>query len=1104
MGGSSFERVVVLAGAQDVGLSGITGMTTRSVAADAVAYVVDGPDQSVIRAYRIGADGVPQQIDAFNIPNGMAAGVARDVSIANLGGRDVAVISGLGATGVHLVDLDSDGTFASARALSGARVSDALQGAFVLPSPDGGAYLYGFAADAPAPMAWRVNGDMLEALAPPAPGFETAVAGLAHGASGVLLAASGADHALVSYVPDDQGRLSEVARLGAAQGIGMNAPAAVTTVSAHGAEFAIVGGAGSGTLSVFEVHPEGHLTLRDHVMDGRDSRFDGVTIAESVVVGGRAYVVAAGSDDGVSLFELLPEGRLVMLGIQADMHTLTLDNPSAIALSEAGGVLNLLVSSETEPGLTALRFDPQTEGGMISTGGAMAGPVNGGQFGDLLVGGAADDDLRGGDGADLIADGAGDDILRGGAGADIFVMAQDGGADIIADFQPGIDRIDLSGWTFLRNTTQLQVTPHASGAEIRFGQEVLIVQTADGAPLSAEAVHALDLLGPARYMPPDPLTTAPAQPEIAQIEGTAFADDLAGGAGADTINGYSGDDTLTGGGGDDTLLGGAGHDWAVFSGPLAEYEIHADPDDAGLRVTHAGGAGADGVDWLTGVETALFADDAVDLTKFPDEPGEPPPPHAVSLPGLPLDAQAIWTGGDPHLRTLDGIGYDFHAAGEFVLLRGIGAHAGFEVQARMVPLGQNVTVNQAIAIRTDAGDVMIDVTDATPLSVDGVATPIGESGLVDVGLERLYLAADTYTLVFAGEDGIVNAGDSRVSVTLRADRVDFGAMLDRADFGNRLEGLLGDGDGNPDNDIALSDGTVLERPLAPDDLYGAFSDDWRVKTLDQSLFSYDGGETPDAFHLPDYPADTLMVSDFGMAEVTGARQQAEAAGLVPGTLNFDNAVLDLLVTGGDASYLATALDVQGAGDVVPVMTLKNAQERATLTLSISDAASGAGVDGADVTFVADMATASHLLNPTGAGQYELALGEGMSGQLRVAKALDATANAAITVSDALEALRLAAGLTPSWGAADTEHLLAADLNGDGAVTVADALGILRHSAGLYSSDATPGWAFLPPDLDLSGVDGAAPGAAYHLDVDAIHADQSLDMTAILIGNVDMT
>lgn len=1104
MGGSSFERVVVLAGAQDVGLSGIAGMTTRFVAGEVVAYVLDGPDQSVIRAYRIGADGVPRQIDAFNIPKGMAAGVARDVSIATLEGRDVAVISGLGTTGVHLVDLDSDGTFASARALSGDRPPDALQGAFVLPSPDGGAFLYGFTADAPVPLAWRVNGDMLEALAPPAPGLETAVVGLAHGASGVVLATSGADHALVSYLPDAQGRLTEIARLGAAQGIGMNAPAAVTTLSVHGAEFAIVGGAGSGTLSVFEVHPDGHLTLRDHVMDGRDSRFDGVRIVESAVMGGRAHIVAAGSDDGLTLFELLPEGRLVMLGTQADTHNLTLDNPSAISLSEAGGALNLLVSSETEPGLTALRFDSQTAGGMISTGGAMAGPVNGGQFGDLLIGGAADDDMRGGDGGDVITDGAGDDILRGGAGADIFVMAQDGCADIIADFQPGIDRIDLSGWSFLRNATQLQVTPLATGAEIRFGQEVLIVQTVDSAPLSEEVVHALDLLGPARYMPPDLLTTAPAQPESLQIEGTGFADDLAGGAGADTIGGQSGDDTLTGGGGDDTLLGGAGHDWAVFSGPLAEYEIRVDPDDAALWVTHGGGAGADGMDWLTGVETALFADGAVDLAKFSDEPAEPPPPHAVSPPDLPLDAQAIWTGGDPHLRTLDGVGYDFHAAGEFVLLRGIGPHDGFEVQARMAPLGQNATVNQAIAIRTQAGDVMIDATDASPLSIDGIATSPGEAGFVDVGFDRLYLVADTYTLVFAGEDGMVNAADSRVSVTLREDRVDFGAVLDRADFGSRLEGLLGDGDGNPDNDIALSDGTVLERPLAPDDLYGAFSDDWRVKTLGQSLFSYDGEESPDAFHLPDYPADTLMVSDFGMADVTAARQQAEAAGLVPGTLNFDNAVLDLLVTGGDASYLAAALDVQGAGDVVPVMTLKNAQERATLTLSISDAASGAGVDGADVTFVADMATVSHLLNPTGVGQYELTLGEGIAGQLRVAKTLDATANAAITVSDALEALRLAAGLNPSWGTADAEHLLAADLNGDGAVTVADALGILRHAAGLYSSDATPGWAFLPPDMNLSGVDGAAPGAAYHLDIDAIHGDQSLDMTAILIGNVDMT
>ncbi|MTJ05089.1 MAG: hypothetical protein FH759_10415 [Sediminimonas qiaohouensis] len=1098
MGGSSFELVAALAGAQHVNLSGVSAITVHAAADEPVAYVVDGPDLSVARAYRIGADGIPWQADAVPLPQGMAVGVTRDLSIGTLDGQDVAIFSGFGTTGVHIVDLASDGTFGAARALSGDLPPDRLQGTFSQVPPGGtDPVIYGFVAGAPAPLAWRVAGGTLTTLAAPAPALETSVSALAHSASGIVLATSEADHALVSYLPDAQGQLTEVARLGAAQGVGINAPGVLSAISAHGSDFAIVGGSGSSTLSVFEVDHTGDLTLRDHIMDGRDSRFAGVTLIDSVVVDGRAYIAAAGSDDGLSLFEMLPGGRLVILATQADTLGMTLDNPSAIALTGANGALSVLVSSESEPGLTTLRYDLQTAGGVITVGGA-GGLIAGGQFDDLLIGGTGDDDLRAGDGADMIGDGEGADTLYGGAGADIFVMSQDGRADLIADFQPGIDRIDLSAWTFLRNTDQLEIAETADGAQIQFGYEVLGIQTADGTPLDADVLRALDLLGPARYMPFETLTTVTAEPDALLLDGTDSSDVLTGGQGADSINGYAGDDTLIGGGGDDMLSGGTGHDTAVYFAPVGEYDIQVDSSGVGLWITHVGGLAADGADWLTGVEVAQFAGGLVDLAQYTGAQALTMPPDP------PAEDAAMWAWADMHLRTFDGVGYDFHAAGEFVLLRDTGLQAGFEVQARLTAAGPDVTTNQAIAIRTAAGEVMIDAADDTPLSIDGVATSIGADGYVDIGLDRLYLADGTYSLVFAGADGIVNAGDSRVSATLRGDRVDFGATLNRADYGGRLQGLLGDGDANPDNDIALAGGTALDRPLAPGDLYGLYSDDWRVKTLDQSLFSYDTGESPDGFYLSDFPADAVLLGDFSAAEITEASLQAEGAGLFPGTLTFDNAVLDLLVTNGDPTYLDAALDALPADDTELAMVLKQGQGRAALSVAISDGASSMALEGADVTFVADLATAPQALGEVGAGQYRLDLGEGTAGQVRVTKIYDAGGSTGITVADALEALRMSVGLTPSWGPAGAMHLLAADMNGDGAVTVADALAILRHAVGLESPGAEPRWLFLPPGTDTTSADiGTMAAPAIQLDLDPVYGDHTLDMTAILIGNVDM-
>ena len=64
---------------------------------------------------------------------------------------------------------------------------------------------------------------------------------------------------------------------------------------------------------------------------------------------------------------------------------------------------------------------------------------------DTLMGGYGNDTLKGGYGDDILNGEQGQDLLNGGQGADSFVYFgfQDGG-DVIADFQPGEDIIDLS------------------------------------------------------------------------------------------------------------------------------------------------------------------------------------------------------------------------------------------------------------------------------------------------------------------------------------------------------------------------------------------------------------------------------------------------------------------------------------------------------------------------------------------------------------------------------------------------------------------------------------------------------------------------------------
>ncbi len=76
--------------------------------------------------------------------------------------------------------------------------------------------------------------------------------------------------------------------------------------------------------------------------------------------------------------------------------------------------------------------------------------VSGGSGDDKLHGRAGGDQLLGGSGDDWLIGGLGRDVLTGGAGADTFVFLSDAdtmagslGRDVIRDFSPGADRVDL-------------------------------------------------------------------------------------------------------------------------------------------------------------------------------------------------------------------------------------------------------------------------------------------------------------------------------------------------------------------------------------------------------------------------------------------------------------------------------------------------------------------------------------------------------------------------------------------------------------------------------------------------------------------------------------
>ncbi|PTB86248.1 hypothetical protein C9939_03755, partial [Pseudidiomarina aestuarii] len=85
--------------------------------------------------------------------------------------------------------------------------------------------------------------------------------------------------------------------------------------------------------------------------------------------------------------------------------------------------------------------------------------LDGGNGNDILWSNSGDDVLLGGAGNDRLYGSAGDDTLTGGSGWDEFEICKTNGHDIITDFTPGEDIINLSEWNY-SNFNQIKNDMH--------------------------------------------------------------------------------------------------------------------------------------------------------------------------------------------------------------------------------------------------------------------------------------------------------------------------------------------------------------------------------------------------------------------------------------------------------------------------------------------------------------------------------------------------------------------------------------------------------------------------------------------------------------------
>jgi hypothetical protein len=282
--------------------------------------------------------------------------------------------------------------------------------------------------------------------------------------------------------------------------------------------------------------------------------------------------------------------------------------------------------------------------------------------------------------------------------------------------------------------------------------------------------------------------------------------------------------------------------------------------------------------------------------------------------------------------------------------------------------------------------------------------------------------AGGYTLELAGGPSVdvtlgSGAGAMRVSVDMSGDNV----KLDLVD-GNRI---LTSGD------IVLGTGAQSVGMLG---------------AVDSSAT---GNRGDNLFHVG--RGDNTLIGGGGVdrAVFTGTRADYEIDQSEPGRITISDAR-----TGPESD------GVNVLGDIDFADFSDTSLSFLTVRLSTLDAAPGGNTP---LTFSLSDGSTQSLATDSG-GKVALTVPEGMTGRLDTAAG--AGDPAALEVGDALDVLRLAVGLEPSFGPATPFDLVAADVDRSGHVGVDDALDVLRAAVGLDTPGAAPG--------ELALIDPAAP------------------------------
>jgi len=255
--------------------------------------------------------------------------------------------------------------------------------------------------------------------------------------------------------------------------------------------------------------------------------------------------------------------------------------------------------------------------------------------------------------------------------------------------------------------------------------------------------------------------------------------------------------------------------------------------------------------------------------------------------------------GDPHMRTIDGLRYDFHGVGEFIA-----------VKSTVDDLMVQVRLAEVAALQASKTSAV-----AANVAGDRVGAYLGPSSfVVRVNGEALDPKGSWVQLPNGGQAQVESdevvfqwPDDTRLWVYYWGDVLDL-AMTLPAQRQAALSGLLGNADGDPTNEYITREGVPVDVPdesgeARREALYSEFGESWRIDAA-ESLFDYEPGESSDDFQAPGFPASDLTIDDLDEVTRREAREDCISLGVTESPW-LEDCIFDVGFT-GELSWVSSA------------------------------------------------------------------------------------------------------------------------------------------------------------------------------------------------------